>query len=198
MSGTAAPGRRTPAERRFELLATTCGPRVLAYLARRTTPREDAADVYQEALTTVWRKVHHAPEAEGEALAWMLAIARRTLANHRRSTGRRHAATDRLRDELAASPPSQMGVGRDDRVDGDRIDEVRSALTGLGEDDREVLLLTYWEGLTGDQVAAVVGASPAATRKRIQRARERLADALGAGGAVPARVAAAHAPAPRG
>jgi len=175
---------RTPAERRFEELARTCGPRVLAYLARRTTPREDAADVYQEVLTTVWRKVHHAPDAEGEALAWMLAIARRTLANHRRSTGRRLAATDRLRDELLASPPAE-GTGGDDRVDA-----VRAALLGLGEDDREVLLLTYWEGLTSDQVAAVVGAGAATTRKRLQRARERLARALQVQGGVPVAVPA--------
>jgi DNA-directed RNA polymerase specialized sigma24 family protein len=146
----------TPAERRFEALATGCGPRVLAYLARRTTPREDAADVYQEVLTTTWRKVHHAPEPDDEALAWMLAIARRTLANHR-----------------------------------------RSALGSLGEDDREVLLLLL-EGLTGDQVAAVVGAGGATTRKRIQRARERLAAALEAAGAVPVPTGARSAAAPRG
>lgn len=182
----------TPAERRFEELATTCGPRVLAYLARRTTPREDAADVYQEVLTTTWRKVHHAPEVQGEALAWMLAIARRTLANHRRSTGRRLAATDRLRHELAASLPSE-GAGGDDRVD-----EVRSALADLGEDDREVLLLTYWEGLTSEQVAAVVGAGAAATRKRIQRARERLAGALRGHDAGPLAAAGRSSAAPRG
>lgn len=183
----------TPAERRFEALATTCGPRVLAYLARRTTPREDAADVYQEVLTTTWRKVHHAPEAEGEALAWMLAIARRTLANHRRSAGRRLAATDRLRDELLASPPAREGAGGDARVG-----DVREALATLGEDDREVLLLTYWEGLTSDQVAAVVGAGAATTRKRIQRARERLAGALRSPDAVPVGAASRSASTPRG
>ena len=62
---------------------------------------------------------------------------------------------------------------------------MRSGLAGLGEADREVLLLTYWEGLTSDQVAAVVGATAATTRKRIQRARERLAVALRAPGAIP-------------
>jgi RNA polymerase sigma-70 factor (ECF subfamily) len=184
---------RAPAERRFEELATTCGPRVLAYLARRTSPREDAADVYQEVLTTTWRKVHTAPEAADEAVAWMLAIARRTLANHRRASGRRLAATDRLRDELLASAPEREGVGGDDRVD-----DVRSALAGLGEDDREVLLLTYWEGLSSDQVAAVVGAGAATTRKRLQRARERLAAALRAHDAVPVAAAGASGRAPRG
>ena len=182
----------TPAERRFEALATACGPRVLAYLARRTTPREDAADVYQEVLTIVWRKVHRAPDDDADALPWMLAIARRTLANHRRATGRRLAATDRLRAELLATGPAggPTAIGSAGHGD-DRVDDVRTALAGLVEDDREVLLLTYWDGLTSEQVSVVVGAGAAATRKRIQRARERLAGALGAGGAIPAGRAAA-------
>ena len=48
---------RTPAERRLEELATAHGARVLAYLTRRTDPPSDAADVFQEVLTTAWRKI---------------------------------------------------------------------------------------------------------------------------------------------
>ena len=46
----------TPAEERFEAIAIAHGRMVLGYLARRTTPAEEAADVYQEVLTTAWRK----------------------------------------------------------------------------------------------------------------------------------------------
>lgn len=174
----------TPAEQRLEMIATTHGHRVLAYLARRTSPVEDAADVYQEVLTTVWRKIHSAPDDEEHCLAWLLAIARRTLANHRRSQARRLAATQRLRGELTAYLLAQEGVGSHGALGAmvdTQVDAVRSALAGLGGDDREVLTLTYWDGLTSDQVAVVVGTSAAATRKRLQRARQRLEVALGAG-----------------
>jgi RNA polymerase sigma factor (sigma-70 family) len=164
----------TPAERRLESIAITHGPRVLAYLARRTTPVEDAADVYQEVLTTVWRKIHDTPDDPEHRVAWLLSIARRTLANHRRSQARRQSATERLRGELTAYAPG--GPATDDEPR-----SVRAALMTLGEADREVLALTYWEGLTSDQVATVVGASPSTTRKRLQRARERLAAALEGG-----------------
>jgi RNA polymerase sigma factor (sigma-70 family) len=175
----------TPAEQRLETIATTHGPRVLAYLARRTSPVEDAADVYQEVLTTVWRKIHSAPDDQEHSLAWLLAIARRTLANHRRSQARRLAATQRLRGELTAYLVAEEGVGGEGALGAvvDReVDAVRSALAALGEEDREVLALTYWDGLTSDQVAVVVGISAAATRKRLQRARQRLEVALGAAG----------------
>lgn len=184
---------RTPAERRLEELAAAHGARVLAYLTRRTDPPSDAADVLQEVLTTAWRKIHQAPDDPDHAVAWLLAIARRVGANHRRATGRRLAATDRLRADLTAYPPTTQPTD----ADGARHDEVRAALATLGEGDRELLELTYWDGLTGDQVAAVVRASPAATRKRIQRARDRLAAALGDGRS-PEPTPATPAPSTRG
>ena len=157
---------RTPAERRLEELAATHATRVLAYLARRTTPAEDAADVFQEVLTTAWRRIHDAPDDPDHALAWLLAIARRALANHRRANLRRQEATQRLRAELAGH---RQPVHEDDAVD-----TVRDALARLEADDREVLALTYWDGLTSEQVSVVLGTTPGSARKRLQRARERL------------------------
>ncbi|MDU0313876.1 sigma-70 family RNA polymerase sigma factor [Phycicoccus sp. M110.8] len=164
---------RTPAERRLEELAAAHGPRVLAYLARRTTPAEDAADVLQEVLTTAWRRISDAPDDPDHALAWLLAIARRTLANHRRGQARRHDATARLRAELAGG---RTPLPADDPA----VDGVREALGSLAADDREVLALAYWDGLTGEQVAVVLAVSPASARKRLQRARERLRRVLDA------------------
>jgi RNA polymerase sigma-70 factor (ECF subfamily) len=164
----------TPAERRLETVLTAHGTRVLAYLTRRTTPVEDAADVYQEVVTILWRKIHDVPEDEQHCLAWLLSIARRTLSNHRRATRRRHAATQRLRGELAAYRDTSGPAGDP------AVEAVRAALAQLRPDDREVLTLTYWEGLTSEQVAVVLGTSPATTRKRLQRARQRLETALSA------------------
>lgn len=154
----------TPAERRFEEVVRACGPRVLAYLTRRTTPVEDAADVHQETLTVAWRRLHTAPLDESLVLPWLLAIARRTLANHRRARTRRLAATDRLRAELLARPEERGDPA---------ADAVRAALDSLDADDRELLTLTYWEGLTGEQVAVALGIRPATARKRLERARHR-------------------------
>ena len=169
---------RTPGERRLEELAAAHGPRVLAHLARRTTPAEDAADVLQEVLTTAWRRITDAPDDPDHALAWLLAIARRTLANHRRGQARRHDATARLRAELAGN---RVTAPATTAAADDAVDSVRAALLRLGPDDREVLALAYWDGLTGEQVAVVLGVSPTSARKRLQRARERLRQVLDAG-----------------
>lgn len=168
----------TPAELQFEALIDHCGTRVLGYLTRRTTPVEDAADVYQEALTTAWRKVHDAPDDPEHQVAWVLAIARRTLANHRRASTRRLAATQRLRAELAAGGPAGAQPFVAPGEGSGPLDAVHDALAALAPDDREVLTLTYWEGLTCEQVGVVLAVRPATARKRLERARRRVASVL--------------------
>lgn len=53
-------------------------------------------------------------------------------------------------------------------------DEALARLTGLSEEHREALLLTGWDGLTAEEAATALGVSPAASRKRLQRARTSL------------------------
>jgi RNA polymerase sigma factor (sigma-70 family) len=165
----------TPAEQRLEQLARCHGPQVLAYLARRVTPHEDAAEIFQSVLTTTWRKIHKVPESDAAALCWMLAVARRELANHRRGAARRHAATDRLRELVAIG-------GHPAYAADPAVDQVGWALEQLDAADREVVTLTYWDGLTSEQIGLVLEASPAAIRKRLERARTRIAVILSTAG----------------
>jgi RNA polymerase sigma-70 factor (ECF subfamily) len=53
-------------------------------------------------------------------------------------------------------------------------DTVIEAIRGLGADDREMLLLSAWEGLTHAEIAEAMDYSLAAVDKRLARAKERL------------------------
>ena len=154
----------TPVDR-LERLARTAGPDVLAYLARRVSPAEDAADIYSQVQTITWQKLRVVPDDDGEAFAWMLGVARKCLANHRRGAARRTALADRLREELRAvvtEPEPEVG------------DDAELALRSLSDDDRELVTLVYWERLTCPQAAQVLGISAGAARKRLERARTTL------------------------
>jgi RNA polymerase sigma-70 factor (ECF subfamily) len=59
---------------------------------------------------------------------------------------------------------------------------VSEALRSLAPRDRDVLALSAWEGLRAEEIAVVVGCSPAAARVRLHRARRRLRAALAARG----------------
>jgi RNA polymerase sigma factor (sigma-70 family) len=55
---------------------------------------------------------------------------------------------------------------------------VREALDALAPEDRELVTLIAWEGLTPAQAAAVVGLSAGTARVRLHRARTKLRAAL--------------------
>jgi RNA polymerase sigma-70 factor, ECF subfamily len=94
---------------------------------------------------------------------WLLAVARRVLANQRRATARRTALTA----SAAATMSPTAGAGEGDA-------RVLRALAKLSERDRDLLLLAAWDGLTAEEIAAVVGCSRAAAKVRLHRARRRL------------------------
>ena len=138
---------------------------ILGYALRRTTDPEDAADVVAETFLVAWRRLGEVP-LDGEARLWLYGTARHVLANHDRGARRRDRLTERLRDELRQQLPAVHRPG-----EGSALLE---ALAGLGEADRELLMLIGWEELTPAQAARALGISPLAARTRLHRARRRL------------------------
>ncbi|MFI7634921.1 RNA polymerase sigma factor [Nonomuraea sp. NPDC049400] len=57
-------------------------------------------------------------------------------------------------------------------------DPAYEAFKRLSDDDRELLALVAWEGLSGAEIAKVLGCSRGAARIRLHRARKRLAKEL--------------------
>jgi RNA polymerase sigma-70 factor (ECF subfamily) len=149
--------------RRLEGLFREHAAAVHAY-ARRRTDGASADDAVGEVFGIAWRRIAEVPEP---ALPWLLACARRVLANQRR--GERRAGALRSRLAANAAPRSAMPEG-----DG----ALRAALSGLRSRDREILLLTAWEGLGPAEAAAVLGCSRRTVAVRLHRARRRLEAAL--------------------
>ena len=120
-----------------------------------------------ETYLIAWRKLDAIPTGE-RARLWLFGVARNLLlkgASRRRS---RQTLVERLAGELrSAHPPHNP-------VDDERASALRAALAALPERDREIVMLTAWEGLTPKQIAAVVGTPVNVVRVRLHRARTRL------------------------
>lgn len=153
------------AERRFRALYDGSFSAVLGYALRRVEQPADAADVVSEVFLVAWRRYDEAPA--GDARPWLFGIARLVLSNARRSGRRRERLGARLRGSLGADvmPDPAIGVAEWDRV--------RRVLLKLGPDDRELLMLVGWDGLTPTEAAEVIGIAPGTARMRLARARER-------------------------
>lgn len=143
---------------------------VLGYALRRVEQPADAADVVSEVFLVAWRRLDEAPGGDGRP--WLFGIARHVLANYHRGLRRRHRLGGRLRDALTRD------VVPDPAVSLSEWDRVRRMLMKLGPDDRELLMLVGWDGLTPSEAAGVIGIAPGAARMRLARARQRFRELL--------------------
>ena len=147
---------------RFEDLYETCSPDIAMYALRRSD-RETAQDIVAETFTIAWRRFDDVPR---EPLPWLYGVARRVLANQRRSARRLTV----LRQKLAPNPDNAPELADP---------ELGAAFRELPEIDREILALVAWEGLRPSEAAVVLECTSTAARLRLHRARNRLASALG-------------------
>jgi RNA polymerase sigma-70 factor, ECF subfamily len=96
--------------------------------------------------------------------AWMCRIAVNLCFNRHRSRRRLRERLERLAFQRPAAAPSDVGL--------------RELIERLAPRDRTVLVLHYGHGYTTDEVAAMVGTSPANARSILFRVRRRLAAQL--------------------
>jgi RNA polymerase sigma-70 factor (ECF subfamily) len=152
---------------RFEALYRREYPAVLRY-ARRRTDAAGAEEIAAETFTIAWRRLDDVP---ADALPWLLVCARNLVANAHRSRQRARATTERT---VLAGPAATRDVA-DSVVE---RDVVLRAFAQLRPDEREVLALIAWDGLSHADGARVMGTSRLAFAMRASRARRRLAAVL--------------------
>ena len=153
-----------PPRARFEALFEAHYGAVLAY-ARRRASSDVGADVAAATFEVAWRRLDEVPD---EALPWLYGVARRLLANTRRADVRRQRLWSRLR---AVGPPEPADVAEE-------VPGARDALARLRPQDREVLMLIAWEGLSPEAAATSLGISAGAFAVRLHRARHRLEEEM--------------------
>ncbi len=161
-------------------------------LDRRLAPRVDPSDVVQEALAEAARRLPDYLDGRPipfypwlRRLAWdrLLKLHRSHLGTGKRSVRREEPQSPALPDESVAQLADRLagsGTSPSGRVVRDELRaRVRAALEGLGERDREVLVLRYLEQLSTAEIAGVLEISEGAVKVRHLRALQRLRAVLG-------------------
>ena len=153
---------------RFTALYVRDHPRVCAYVHRRTGDRAAAEELTAEVFRTAWERMTAGHDV---GTGWLFVAARNLLSNHYRSMARLTEMHRTLADALGRA----TAPGRDDAVL-DALDRLPSA-------HREVLLLSYWDGLSAAEAGEVLGCGASAVWVRLHRAQSvprRLRPASGA------------------
>ncbi|MDP2322388.1 MAG: sigma-70 family RNA polymerase sigma factor [Acidobacteriota bacterium] len=141
--------------------------------------RDEAEDVLQQTFLSAWQSVSGF-RGESSVRTWLLTIARNAAVTRRVRVAREPIDATPL-DELGIRAgwggpnPEQLAVAAEQHG------RLVAALAGLAPDEREVLTLRDLEGLSGEDVAAMLGLTTAAMKSRLHRARLRLAAAVTGG-----------------
>jgi RNA polymerase sigma-70 factor (ECF subfamily) len=136
-----------------------------------------AEDVLAETFLAAFRHRGRYDMARGSARPWLYGIAIREISKHRRAERRCARALGRVQAETVTA---DFGDRAADRVTAEQLrPQLAAALTALPHQDRELLLLVAWAGLTYEELAQALGVSVSAVKSRLHRVRARTRSALG-------------------
>ena len=131
----------------------------------------DAEDVCQDTLVKLLLREEPFRDP-GHERAWVVRVAVNACKNLLRDRGAHPEA------DLAAVPEPTASPAPGESELRQRDDRVLAAVMALPLPQREAVYLHYYEGYPTREVARIVGATDAAVRQRLSRARVRLRDDL--------------------
>lgn len=132
---------------------------------------EVAEEVGQDTFDKAWRRARDYDPSRGSVRTWLLAIARNAAIDWRRTRGKR------LEKERPLEEASERTTG--DVLERTIASErVRGALTSLPAEQREVVVLSFYLGLTQQEIAARTKAPLGTVKGRARLAMEKLRETL--------------------
>ena len=151
------------------------GRTVFGVLYRLLGAPEPAEEVAQDAFHAVWRRAATYRPDRGSVRTWLLSIARNAAIDWRRTKGKR-IEREAIIDEAAELVTEQR---LEDQVIATlRAERVRAAVAALPEEQRTVLTLAFWSGLSqteiAERTATPLGTVKSRVRLGMNKLRERL------------------------
>lgn len=149
---------------------------VFGLILRVVTDRSNAEEVLLDVYTQVWRQASTYDVKRGAPLAWLMTIARTRGIDRLRSGRTEHQHKESLDaiGELTASTASPEA----DTVSAERRHLVRSALETLSAEQREVIELAYYSGLSHSEIALRLGQPLGTVKTRTRLGMMKLRDML--------------------
>jgi RNA polymerase sigma-70 factor (ECF subfamily) len=154
----------------FEQLYRRYSRPVFALALRRLGDRGRAEDAVQETFASIWRSAGSYRSDRGPGAPWLYAVARNAIVDRRRALGPVPA-------ESVDEPSGEAGP--DEKAEASWTAwRVHRALAELPEQERKLIELAYWGGLSQSEIADFVGIPLGTVKTRTRSALSRLADAL--------------------
>jgi RNA polymerase sigma-70 factor (ECF subfamily) len=165
-------------EAAFEELYDRMSRPLFSMVLRVVRGRAEAEEVLQEAFWQIWENAPSFQTTLGSPFCWMVTIARRKAIDRLRSSSRHlqritEAQAQRVDDDYAPA------IALDQIAAGERSATVNAALAALAPEERQAIVLAFFDGLTHPEIAAALSAPVGTIKSRIKRGLSKLESALG-------------------
>ena len=160
----------------YDLLA----PWVLGLAFRILEDEAEAEEVVGDVFARVWRRVHQHDARRGPLVPWILSIARNRALDAVRRRRRWWRKAERWHEARAADmDPVPESAPHEASVPGwPAHREVHAALAALPEEQRRVVVLAYFDGLTHSEIARRLDQPLGTVKTRLRIAHQKLTAAL--------------------
>jgi RNA polymerase sigma-70 factor (ECF subfamily) len=152
---------------------------VLAVALRIVGSRGEAEEVVQEVFVEVWTRAGLFDVARGRGRTWVLSIARNRAIDRLRSRDAAGRAVEGARAEARPEAPPVTPLETVEQREARQ--RIQAALAALSPEQRRVLELGYFEGLSQSEIAEKLGEPLGTVKSRVRLALEKLAQLVDRG-----------------
>ena len=159
----------------FNALALHYAPRLKAWLLHRGESDATSEDIVQDVLVTVWQKAVSYDRAKASFSTWVYRMTRNRWIDHKRKHDRLEPVAP---DEIAQLADRPVASAHDDLVEAESAIAVRDALATLPPEQKQMLYLAFFEGLSHSEIAARTGIAIGTVKSRIRAPLKKLRGVL--------------------
>ncbi len=159
----------------FGELAGHYAPRLKAWLIKRGEAAATSEDIVQDVLVAAWSKAGAFDAGKASFATWIYRLTRNRWIDHRRKN-----------DRMTPTPPETVAALADEPVEGPHAglerrlaaEVVRAELALLPPEQKRILHLAFFEGLSHSQIAERTGLALGTVKSRIRVPLKRLRESL--------------------
>lgn len=144
-------------------------------LVRILVSRAEAEDVLQEVFLQVWQRADSFDAERGKVFTWLVTLARSRAIDRLRALGSRQRTVE----TATRNTPETFSDAELDAISEERGAVVRNALKELTKEQRQVLVLAYYDGFSQSEIAEKLDSPLGTVKTRMRTALIKLREMLG-------------------